>query len=154
MMFSRKVRLRSAAVLLLLPLLTVGACTTRSRQQPLRRPVDALEKGRIIRLTDRTLETGGSDTVRFGHLRSGEIAVVQLWLANQTTQPIILSDYRSSCGCTTLDFDTQPIRPGEAQRLALTFDSRGEWGWQLKSVDLFVAGSNRPFRLFVEADVE
>ena len=145
---------RAATALLLLLLLTAVACTSRARQRPLRQPIDTLEKGRIIRLTDPILASGGPDTVRFGHLHSGEIAVLHLWLANQTEHPILLSDYRRSCGCTTLEFDNQPIRPGEAQRLSLTFDSRGEWGWQLKTIDLFVTGSERPLRLIVEAEVD
>ena len=33
-------------------------------------------KGRIISLTDSILTTGGTDTVRFGRLGSGEIAVL------------------------------------------------------------------------------
>ncbi|EKC75778.1 hypothetical protein LEA_05027, partial [human gut metagenome] len=35
----------------------------------------------------------------------------------------------------------------------MTFDSRGEYGWQLKTVDLQIAGAAKPLRLFVEADV-
>lgn len=130
------------------------ACTSRTTQSPVRKPLTEIEKGRIIRLTDRTMETGGSDTVRFGHLRSGEIAVLQLWIANCTARPIVLADYRRSCGCTTLEFDNQPVRPGEAQSVSLAFDSRGERGWQLKTLDLLPAGARHPFRLFVEADVE
>ena len=34
-------------------------------------------KGRIISLTDSILTTGGTDTVRFGRLGSGEIAVLR-----------------------------------------------------------------------------
>ena len=130
------------------------ACTSRTAQSPIRKPLTEIEKGRIIRLTDRTMETGGSDTVRFGHLRSGEIAVLQLWIANCTARPLVLADYRRSCGCTTLEFDNQPIRPNEAQSVTLTFDSRGERGWQLKTLDLLPTGAERPFRLVVEADVE
>ncbi|MCM1302116.1 MAG: DUF1573 domain-containing protein [Alistipes senegalensis] len=130
------------------------ACTSRTTQSPIRKPLTKIEKGRIIRLTGRTMETGGSDTVRFGHLHSGEIAVLQLWIANCTARPLVLADYRRSCGCTTLEFDNQPVRPGEAQSVSLTFDSRGERGWQLKTLDLLPAGTERPFRLFVEADVE
>ena len=130
------------------------ACTSRTTQNPIRKSLTEIEKGRIIRLTDRTMETGGSDTVRFGHLRSGEIAVLQLWIANCTARSLVLADYRRSCGCTTLEFDNQPIRPNEAQSVTLTFDSRGERGWQLKTLDLLPAGAERPFRLVVEADVE
>lgn len=111
-------------------------------------------KGRIINLTDSIFNTGGTDTIRFGRLHSGEIAVLQLSLTNQTAQPIALADYERSCGCTILEFDSQPILPQEAQQVTLTFDSRGSWGWQLKTLDIRFAGKSHPLRLFVEAEVE
>ena len=43
-------------------------------------------KGRIISLTDSILTTGGTDTVRFGRLHSGEIAQLRLWLANEPSR--------------------------------------------------------------------
>lgn len=111
-------------------------------------------KGRIINLTDTILNTGGSDTVRFGRLRSGEIAELHLWLANESGRTAVISSYERSCGCTSLSFDSEPIMPGEAQRIGLTFDSRGERGWQFKTLDIRFAGSQRSLRLFIEAEVE
>ena len=111
-------------------------------------------KGRIISLTDSILTTGGTDTVRFGRLGSGEIAVLRLWLANDASRPMAVASYRRSCGCTTLEFDAQPIAPGDARQVTLTFDSRGERGWQLKALDITLAGGQRPLRLFVEADIK
>ena len=92
--------------------------------------------------------------MRFGRLGSGEIAVLRLWLANDASRPVAVASYRHSCGCTTLEFDSQPIAPGDAQQVTLTFDSRGEWGWQLKTLDIALAGGAKPLRLLVEADVE
>ena len=46
-------------------------------------------KGRIISLTDSILTTGGTDTVRFGRLHSGKIAQLRLWLANETSGPVV-----------------------------------------------------------------
>ena len=118
------------------------------------RPNTTERKGRIIALTDSILTTGGTDTVRFGRLGSGEIAQLQLWLANDASRPVAVASYRRSCGCTTLEFDSQPIAPGDARQVTLTFDSRGEWGWQLKTLDIALAGGAKPLRLLVEADVE
>lgn len=130
-------------------LLLTAACTSRSG-----RPAPAAATGRIIRITEQTLGTGGSDTIRFGHLYSGEIAVQQLQIVNETDRPIVLLEARTSCGCTSLEFDRQPIRAGENRQAELFFDSRGEWGWQLKRMDLQFAGAAAEFRIFVEADVE
>ena len=57
-------------------------------------------KGRIISLTDSILTTGGTDTVRFGRLGSGEIAMLRLWLANDASRPVAVASYqigRASC---------------------------------------------------------
>ena len=132
--------------LLLLLAASLAACGARQ--------VKTERKGRIIALTDSILTTGGTDTVRFGRLGSGEIAVLRLWLANDASRPVAVASYRRSCGCTTLEFDAQPIAPGDARQVTLTFDSRGERGWQLKALDITLAGGQRPLRLFVEADIK
>lgn len=130
---------------LILSALCLAACGTRTAVE---------RKGRIIRLTDAILDIGGADTVRFGRMHSGEIAVMQLWLANEASRPAGVLSYDRTCGCTTFEFDPQPIKPGDAQRVKLTFDSRGEQGWQLKVVDLNLVGGRKPLRIFVEAEVE
>lgn len=133
-------------LVILVPAILTAACGTR--------PQATERKGRIITLTDSILTTGGTDTVRFGRLGSGEIAQLRLWLANEAGRPVAVTSYRRSCGCTTFEFDSQPVAPGDAQQVTLTFDSRGEWGWQLKTLDISLAGASHPLRLFIEADVE
>ena len=132
--------------LLLLLAAALAACGARQ--------VKTERKGRIITLTDTILDTGGTDTVRFGRLGSGEIAQLRIWLANDASRPVAVASYRRSCGCTSLEFDSQPIAPGDARQVTLTFDSRGEWGWQLKTLDISLAGAQQPLRLLVEADIK
>ena len=69
-------------------------------------------------------------------------------------KPVVVTSYRTSCGCTSLEFDKQPVPPGGTLPVEITFDSRGEHGWQLKSVELLIAGAPRTFRLLVEADID
>ena len=111
-------------------------------------------KGPIIALTDATLDAGGTDTVRFGRLHSGEIAVQRILIENRASRPTAITSYDTSCGCTKFEFDPQPLAAGAAQRATLTFDSRGEYGWQLKLLDISLAGAARPLRIFVEAEIE
>ena len=104
--------------LLLLLAASLAACGARQ--------VKTERKGRIITLTDKILDTGGTDTVRFGRLHSGEIAQLRLWLANETSGPVVIAKYGRSCGCTTLEYDNQPINAGDAQRyVAVHFDQQG-----------------------------
>ncbi len=138
-------------------LLILGGCrdTKRTASGPDNGHAEAERRpGQVITITDSILAAGGSDTVRFGRLHSGETAMRQLWIANRSTRPVVLLDYERSCGCTTLEFDRSPIAKGEAQRMRMLFDSRGEWGWQLKQIALRFSGAEKPFRIFVEAEVE
>lgn len=134
-------------------LLLLGACTSRPASTGGDQPVATVGNVPIIRITEQTLAAGSSDTVRFGRMHAGEIAVQQLWLANETDRPLVPADYRTSCGCTTLDFENQPIQPGYARPATLTFNSSGEWGWQFKRLDLKLAGAEKKVLIFVEAEV-
>ena len=131
---------------LLIAGLTACKPRTAARQTP--------RSGRIIALTDSVLRNGGSDTIRFGHLGSGEIALSRLRIENRTEKPVVVTSYRTSCGCTSLDVDKQPLAPGESRKMEITFDSRGQYGWQLKNLDLILAGAPKPLRLLIEADVD
>lgn len=111
-------------------------------------------RGRIIAVSDSVLMHGSTDTLRFGRLGSGEIAVLRFQLENASAKPLVILSTQRSCGCISLDHDAQPIAPGQARTLEMTFDSRGEYGWQLKRMDLILAGARKPLRIFVEADIE
>ncbi|MDE6876922.1 MAG: DUF1573 domain-containing protein [Alistipes sp.] len=126
--------------------LLAAACTSRR--------ASVVSPRRTVVLTDSVLRCGGSDTVRSGRLHSGEVGVSRLWFENRTSRPVVIVSVTRSCGCTSLSYDAAPIRSGEVRAVEVSFDSRGEFGWQFKRIDLFFAGSAQPFRLFAEADVE
>lgn len=127
-------------------LLFCAACGSRSA-------APAGSAGRVVVLTDSVLRAGGRDTVRLGRLHSGEIALSRLRFENRTSRPLVLLAYDRSCGCTSLAFDSAPFLPGDSRLVELSFDSRGEQGWQFKSVDLRFADA-APFCLFIDVDVE
>ena len=143
----RRILRRGLSAAILLAALT--AC--REQRRPAREPSPAA-RGRIIVLTDSLLHQGGADTIRFGRMGSGEIAVMRFSLENRTPKPLVIVSTRRSCGCTSLDYDARPIAPGETRTLEMTFDSRGEYGWQLKRMDILF-GESGALRLFVEADL-
>ena len=132
----------------LVGLLALMACGSRRQAQP------TLPSGQKITINDQTLAEGGSDTVRFGHMHAGEVAVLPLLFANESTQPIVILGYDRTCGCTTLEYENQPLKSGEQRAANLRFDSAGSYGWQFKVVKIRLSGSREPHRLYVEAEVE
>ena len=147
-------RLLAAALVFVLAASCGSHTDRKAGEAPTEQTAPEQRSGPIITLTDAILEKGGSDTVRFGRLHSGEIAELRVWLANEASRAVAVTSCDRSCGCTTLDFDREPVTPGGARRMRLRFDSRGEHGWQLKTLDLHLAGAARPVRIFVEAEIE
>ncbi len=118
------------------------------------KPKEATLYGQKICLKDAMLTLGGSDTVRFGRMHEGEIAEKPLQLVNESSKPMVIRQVERTCGCTTLEFENEPLMPGESRQMTLRFDARGEWGWQLKLLRLYLNENEEPLRLFVEADIE
>lgn len=126
----------------------LAACGHRPRHAaPVRIP------DRIVLLADTIDSTRSADTLRFGRLGSGEIAVARFALHNATPRPLRIVAVERSCGCLTLECDDRPIRPDERRPVALAFDTRGEWGWQFKLVEIAFDGLPHPARIYVEAEV-
>jgi len=110
--------------------------------------------GPVIAVSGESLRTGVSDTLRFGHLRSGETARLEAGFCNRGSEPVVIVRSESSCGCTTLEYDAQPIMPGDTLRVAVRFDTSGQRGWLFKVLRVYFSGGDAPVRLCVEADVE
>ena len=117
-------------------------------------PKEATPYGQKIILTDSIARLGGADTIRFGRMHEGEIAEKPLQLVNESATPIVTRQVERTCGCTTLEHENQPLMPGEKRQMMLRFDARGEWGWQLKLLRLYLNEGSNPLRLYVEADIE
>lgn len=95
-----------------------------------------------------------SDTLRFGRLHSGETARLEAGFCNRGGEPLVVVRSESSCGCTSLEYDAQPIMPGDTLRVAVRFDTSGQRGWFFKVLRVYFSGGERPLRLYVEADVQ
>ena len=96
---------------------------------------------------------------RSGHRTfSGPVIAVSARLeagfCNRGGEPLVVVRSESSCGCTSLEYDAQPIMPGDTLRVAVRFDTSGQRGWLFKVLRVYFSGGERPLRLYVEADVQ
>lgn len=110
--------------------------------------------GPVITVSGESSGTDVSDTLRFGRLHSGETARLEAGFCNRGSEPIVILRSESSCGCTVLEYDAQPIMPGDTLHVAVRFDTSGQRGWLFKVLRVYFSSGERPLRLYVEADVE
>ena len=110
--------------------------------------------GQVIEIDDAMVQRGGIDTVRFGRLNEGEIAVRSVTFRNTTDAPTVIVSHERSCGCIDVGYERRPIMPGEELKAEFSFDSRGEDGWQMKLLTLRLGAAGVPLKIYIEAAVE
>jgi hypothetical protein len=84
---------------------------------------------------------GPLTTVRFeetrydyGTVEQGEKVIYVFKFQNTGSEPLVLSDVRPSCGCTTPKWTREPVAPGEDGEIHVEFDTKGKSGQQTKTV--------------------
>lgn len=92
------------------------------------------------------------DTIRLGRLNEGEVASGLFFVVNDKQLPLVISNIVTGCGCTTTQYDSQPIMPGEEREIKYMFDTHGRRGLQLKTIDI-ISAEYLMNRIVIEADV-
>ena len=90
----------------------------------------------------------------FGKVLQGEQVSQTFKFKNVGDAPLIISSIEKTCGCTTPDFSSKPIKPGESGKITVTYDSKGHKGFQNKR--LIVKANTNPSEtiLRIKAQVE
>ena len=114
---------------------------------------DPVVSDRVIVLSDSTLSGGPADTLDMGRIRAGDEVLWQVSLRNDSPEPVIITAVVSSCGCATVDYPKQPIRPGEALPFTIRLKSAGYYGLQYKTVTLRMSRNNGVRRIVVKAEI-
>lgn len=80
-------------------------------------------------------------TYDFGKIKQGDKVTNEFKFKNIGKVPLIISDAKASCGCTTPEWTREPIKPGETGTIKVVFDSSGKTGLQDKMVTI-IANTN------------
>lgn len=72
----------------------------------------------------------------FGTVEEGEKAEKTFTFKNTGNQPIILSNVRASCGCTTPNWTREPIMPGQSGKIEVSYNSAGRPGAFNKTITI------------------
>ncbi len=67
--------------------------------------------------------------------------------------PLIITKVSSSCGCTTPDWDKEPVKPHKKGKVVVKFDTK-RIGSFVKSVTVYSNAKNSPVRLIIRGKVK
>lgn len=72
----------------------------------------------------------------FGTIKEGEVVEHVFTFNNTGTAPVILAQVSATCGCTTPEYTSVPVKPGASGEIKVHFDSNGQAGSQQKIVTI------------------
>ncbi|RLD19185.1 MAG: DUF1573 domain-containing protein [Bacteroidetes bacterium] len=72
----------------------------------------------------------------FGDIYQGDKVEHTFKLENTGTQPLIITNVQTTCGCTATEWPREPILPGESASLKVDFNSAGKYGRQNKVISV------------------
>lgn len=110
--------------------------------------------GKVINVSDSLIKHSVADTLDFGRINSGEVVEVYAALRNSGDTPFVIISGETGCGCTTIDYPKEPIKPGEQKLILLKFDSKSLSGWQLKLMKIRTSLASEPIKVYITAQVE
>lgn len=90
----------------------------------------------------------------FGVVEARSVVDMPIRVKNNTDEPIVLLDYSTTCRCTTLALPRTAIEAGGECEVALTFDSRGEWGSVGNFLEVTTSNPECGFVVWMAAMVE
>ena len=65
----------------------------------------------------------GDETINFGEIIQGEDKNIEFIIQNTGTGNLIITNAKASCGCTKLEYPKEIIKPGNKERIKVTFNS-------------------------------
>ncbi|SNT24400.1 Protein of unknown function [Ekhidna lutea] len=89
----------------------------------------------------------------FGEITQGEKVEHVFEFENIGTEPLVLSDVRTTCGCTAPEWPREPIAPGSKAKLKVVFNSAGKMGMQNKVITVMSNAVNNPERVKIVTNV-
>lgn len=72
----------------------------------------------------------------FGEMKEGDKKEYTFEFTNTGEVPLLISDARSTCGCTVPKFTRDYVKPGESGKIDIAFDSHNLIGAQTKPITI------------------
>jgi len=90
----------------------------------------------------------------FGKINEADGRVTTIFeFKNEGMTPLVLSNVRASCGCTTPNWTKTPVEPGQTGTISVTYNPNGRPGKFQKTITVTSNGSEQPVKLYIKGEV-
>ncbi len=90
----------------------------------------------------------------FGELEEGPKAKISFKFTNTGNKPLILSDVKASCGCTTPYWPKEPIMPGKSETITAEYNTQGRPGPFNKAITITSNTDGGSKMIFIKGNVK
>jgi len=88
----------------------------------------------------------------YGTIKQGGDGQCEFPFTNTGTNPLVLSNVRSSCGCTVAEWPKEPILPGKSSSIKVRYDTN-RVGTIAKSITVTSNAKNSSVKLTIKGNV-
>lgn len=96
-----------------------------------------------------TLNTYAQAKIKFtetkkdlGKVKKGDIVSADYEFKNEGDEPLLITDTKFDCSCTSVDFPKQPIAPGQSSKLTVKFDTKSAYDRQDRKIEIISNAKN------------
>lgn len=90
----------------------------------------------------------------FGKINEGDGRVSTIFeFKNEGMEPLVLSNVRASCGCTTPTWTRTPIEPGQTGSITVTYNPNGRPGRFQKTITVTSNATSPTTKLYIKGEV-
>jgi len=94
-----------------------------------------------------------SETIDYGTIEKGSDGVRVFEFTNVGNEPLVISDVKSSCGCTVPEKPKNAIAPGERGQIKVKYDTQNKIGPIRKTVTVYSNASEPIKALKIKGEV-
>lgn len=94
-----------------------------------------------------------AETHNFGKIPQGAPVTTEFVFTNTGNAPVILSEVKATCGCTTPDWTKTPVAPGKTGSIKATFNAAAPGPFN-KSITITSNAETPTLTLFLKGEVE
>lgn len=117
---------------------------------------DIISGKTVLASTDKQTETVASlseDQIDLGNFSWNKERKAEFVISNTGKTPLVINDIITSCGCTTVDYSKEPIRPNESTTLNIKYKAEHPEHFN-KTITVYCNAENSPLKLRITGNAE